>query len=106
MAPFDLVSYGAGLTRISATKFVVASFLGMLPLTYVYNAAGALVLANRWIGWVGGGAMLILFFLLPYWIERYDLLSMKQFFRHDPLSAAAPERSPLEPTHAEPPRAA
>ena len=83
IAPFDLLSYGAGLTRMSATRFAAASFLGMLPLTFVYNAAGDLVLSSRWVGWVGGGVMLVLFFLLPWWIERYDLFSMRQYFRHE-----------------------
>jgi uncharacterized membrane protein YdjX (TVP38/TMEM64 family) len=83
IAPFDLLSYGAGLTRMSASRFAAASFLGMLPLTFAYNAAGHLVLRSRWVGWAGGGLMLVLFFLLPYWIERYDLFSMRQCFRHD-----------------------
>lgn len=83
IAPFDLLSYGAGLTRMSASRFAAASFLGMLPLTFAYNAAGDLVLRSRWVGWVGGGLMLVLFFLLPWWIERYDLFSMRQYFRHD-----------------------
>ncbi len=91
IAPFDLVSYGAGLTKMSALKFAAASFVGMLPLTYVYNAAGALVFESRWIAWVGGGTMLVLFFLLPYWIERYDLFSMRKYFHH-PATAGADEK--------------
>jgi uncharacterized membrane protein YdjX (TVP38/TMEM64 family) len=79
---FDLLSYGAGLTRMSALKFAAASFLGMLPLTFLYNSAGDLMLGNRWVGWVGGGVMVALFFLLPYWIERYDLFSLRQHFSH------------------------
>lgn len=64
----------------------------MLPLTYVLNAAGALVFESRWIAWVGGGAMLVLFFLLPYWIERYDLFSMRKFFHHPEPAGADDER--------------
>jgi len=79
---FDLVSYSAGLTRMSAVKFAVASFLGMLPLTFLYNSVGDLVLRNRWVGWAGGGVMVVLFFLFPYWIERYDLFSMRRYFHH------------------------
>lgn len=82
LAPFDLVSYGAGLTRMSALKFAAANFFGMLPLTFVYSVSGDLVLRNRWIGWVGGAIMLALFFLLPWWIERYDLFSMRRLFQH------------------------
>jgi len=32
---FDIVSYGAGFTSMSLRKFTVATFLGMLPLTFV-----------------------------------------------------------------------
>ncbi|MFN7943103.1 MAG: TVP38/TMEM64 family protein [Thermoanaerobaculia bacterium] len=95
IAPFDLLSYGAGLTRMSASKFAAASFLGMLPLTFAYNTAGDLVLSSRWVGWVGGGLMLVLFFLLPWWIERYDLFSMRQYFRHE-----KPATSPAAGRHA------
>lgn len=98
IAPFDLVSYGAGLTRMSAPRFAVASFLGMIPLTYVYNAAGEIVLADRRIAWVAGAALTALLFLLPWWIERYDPFSMRRYFRHDepetpqedPATAKAP----------------
>jgi uncharacterized membrane protein YdjX (TVP38/TMEM64 family) len=80
---FDLISYSAGLTRMSAVKFAVASFLGMLPLTFVYNSAGHLVLSSRWIGWVGGGVMAALFFLLPVLIERNNLFSLRKYFTHE-----------------------
>jgi uncharacterized membrane protein YdjX (TVP38/TMEM64 family) len=36
---FDVVSYGAGLTKISLRKFAVATFVGMLPPTLVYVCA-------------------------------------------------------------------
>lgn len=83
IAPFDLVSYGAGLTRMSALRFAAASFLGMIPLTYVYNAAGDIILADRRLAWVAGAALTALFFLLPWWIERYDPFAMRRYFRHD-----------------------
>lgn len=90
LAPFDLVSYGAGLTRMSAWKFAAANFLGMLPLTFVYSVSGGFLLRSRWLGWVGGGVMLVLFFLLPWWIERYDLFSMRRFFQHPEPPDAGP----------------
>lgn len=85
--PFDLVSYAAGLTRMSAWKFAAANLVGMLPLTFAYSAVGEVVFGNRWVGWAAGGVMLALFFLLPWAIERYDLFSMRKLFQH----AEAPE---------------
>ncbi len=80
---FDLVSYGAGLTRMSLGKFAVASFLGMLPLTFLYTSYGALMFENRAVTWIGGVVMVVLFFLVPLCIERYDLFSMRRHFAHE-----------------------
>jgi uncharacterized membrane protein YdjX (TVP38/TMEM64 family) len=41
LLPFNLLNYSFGLTRIATWKFVVASWLGMLPGTIVYVGAGA-----------------------------------------------------------------
>ena len=79
---FDLVSYGAGLTAMSPWKFGVATFLGMLPLTFLYTAYGSVILANCIVTWVGGLGMVPLFFLLPRWIERYGLMSIGRYFQH------------------------
>lgn len=91
LVSFDLISYSAGLTRMSMWKFAVASFLGMLPLTFLYASAGHLVLGSRWLGWVGGGVMVLLFFLLPTLIERHNLFSLRRYFTHDdpPMPPAA-----------------
>lgn len=39
---FDVVSYGAGLTRMSFAGFLVATALGMLPATILYSYLGHL----------------------------------------------------------------
>jgi uncharacterized membrane protein YdjX (TVP38/TMEM64 family) len=79
---FDLVSYGAGLTKMSLWKFAVATFFGMLPLTFLYTSFGSVLLLNRWISLAGGLVMVGLFFLLPRWIERHDIFSLGRHFRH------------------------
>ncbi len=43
VVPHSLVSYAAGLTSISFTRFLVASFIGFLPLSAAYAYAGAVV---------------------------------------------------------------
>jgi cbb3-type cytochrome oxidase subunit 1 len=40
------------------------------------------VLGSRWIGWVGGGVMAALFFLIPVLIERHNLFSLRKYFTH------------------------
>lgn len=80
---FKVVSYGAGLTMMSLKAFSLATFLGMLPMTFAYNYYGAAILAS------GRGTVLILglllvFFLFwfPRLVERYDLFSMRTLLQH------------------------
>lgn len=67
---FDMVSYGAGLTKMSLSWFSLATFLGMLPLTFVYNNFGAALVVDGRPAVVVGTVM-VLFFLMPVWVERY-----------------------------------
>lgn len=83
LVSFDVVSYGAGLTKMSLSKFSVATFLGMLPLTFIYNYSGSTLTFGKSLPIILGGIMVILFFLLPRWIEKYDLFSMRKLFQHD-----------------------
>ncbi|MCG8587923.1 MAG: TVP38/TMEM64 family protein [Proteobacteria bacterium] len=86
---FDVVSYGAGLTNLSLLGFATATALGTLPLTFVYVAFGGALLAEGPLVWGLGLALVVLFFLLPGWIERHDFLGLAKVFRHD--TDAAPE---------------
>jgi len=80
---FDIVSYGAGLTKMSLKKFILATFLGMLPLTFVYNYFGVVLVAGGGLSLVLGLVIVFLLFLFPIWIERYDLFSLRRFFQHE-----------------------
>lgn len=40
--PFNVVNYALGLTEISLSRYVVASFVGMIPGTWLYAYAGSL----------------------------------------------------------------
>lgn len=82
LVSFDVVSYGAGLTKMSLSKFSVATFLGMLPLTFVYNYSGSTLTFGKSLPVILGGIMVLLFFMLPRWIEKYDLFSMRKLFQH------------------------
>ena len=79
---FDLVSYGAGLTGMSLWKFATATFLGMLPLTFLYNYFGHVFMVHRAVTVLGGAAVVALFFLVPRWIERRNLFSLRHLFEH------------------------
>ena len=79
---FDVVSYGAGLTKMSLRAFILASFFGMLPLTFIYNQFGAGLVMNQALAVSLGILMVVLMFIIPKLIERYNLFSLQQYFRH------------------------
>ena len=66
---FDIVSYGAGLTKMSLKKFSIATCLGMMPLTFLYNYSGSILVFGKGLTFVLGIVMVALFFLLPKWME-------------------------------------
>lgn len=67
---FDIISYGSGLTKMSLRKFTIATILGMIPLTFIYNYSGAILVFGKGLTFVLGIIMVALFFIIPGWIER------------------------------------
>ncbi len=80
---FDLISYGAGLTKMSLRNFALATFIGQLPLTFVYVSSGAFLASGRLVVVIGGALAVVLFLALPRWIEKYDLFGMRRLFQHE-----------------------
>jgi uncharacterized membrane protein YdjX (TVP38/TMEM64 family) len=66
---FDVISYGAGLTKMSLKKFTVATFFGMIPLTFIYNYSGSVLVFGRGVTFSLGIIMVALFFIIPKWLE-------------------------------------
>ncbi len=60
VVPFDPVSYAAGLTPISWTRFLIATGLGQLPATLAYSYAGATLAAEGLWVLIGGIAAVLL----------------------------------------------
>ncbi len=90
---FDIVSYGAGLTKMSLRSFSLATFLGMLPLTFLYNYFGSALVVGRGLALVLGLVMVLFFFVFPRLIERYDFLSLRRFFQHSEDDQAPCEKN-------------
>jgi len=79
---FDMISYGAGLTKVSARSFFLANFLGMIPLTLAYTSLGKYVTIKLWLAIPLGVVMVALFFAIPYWLEKHDPFGVSKLFRH------------------------
>jgi uncharacterized membrane protein YdjX (TVP38/TMEM64 family) len=78
----DIVSYGAGLTKMSIKRFALATFLGLMPLAFFYNYFGSVLVVRKGFTITLGIVLVVLFFLIPKWIERHDIFSLRSNFRH------------------------
>jgi uncharacterized membrane protein YdjX (TVP38/TMEM64 family) len=83
---------------ISLRRFSLATLFGMIPVTFAYNYFGSVwVLAPiKGMTIAGGLVMVVLFFLMPYWIEKRNIFSLREIFphlkeRHEPASEKAGE---------------
>jgi len=79
---FDIISYGAGLTNMSFIPFIAATFIGMIPLTFIYTYFGSIIDLKNWISIIIGIIFVALFFLLPVLIEKYNIFSLKKYLSH------------------------
>jgi uncharacterized membrane protein YdjX (TVP38/TMEM64 family)/SAM-dependent methyltransferase len=85
---FDVVSYGAGLTAMSVKAFALSTFLGMIPLTFVYNYFGSVLVLSSWVGILVAGVLVVSFFLIPRFVETHDLFGLRGYFPHVDSSGA------------------
>jgi uncharacterized membrane protein YdjX (TVP38/TMEM64 family) len=67
---FDVVSYGAGLTAIRLRTFALATFLGMLPPTFLLVYSGREVLMAGSTGKVVAAAIMAALLLSPLIVRR------------------------------------
>jgi uncharacterized membrane protein YdjX (TVP38/TMEM64 family) len=78
-----MVSYGSGLTMMSLRPFSLATFLGMLPLTFAYNYFGAAILtASRGTVLMMGALLVLFLFWFPRLVEQYDVFSLRTKLEH------------------------
>jgi len=70
---FDVVSYGAGLTRMSLRSFTMATLLGSLPMTFIYHSFGSILKVSSTTALVLGLLIVAILFALPYLADRWDI---------------------------------
>lgn len=68
---FDIVSYGAGLTKMSLKAFALATLVGMAPPTFAFTYLGSAVVTVQWPFILAGGLLVLLFLLLPKWMMTH-----------------------------------
>jgi len=70
---FDVVSYGAGLTRMSLRNFALATLLGSIPMTFIYHSFGSVLKVSITTGLILGLVIVAILFALPYLADRWDI---------------------------------
>ena len=70
---FDVVSYGAGLTRMPLRSFVLATLLGSLPMTFIYHSFGSIIAVSSTTALILGLLIVAILFALPYLADRWDI---------------------------------
>ncbi len=68
---FDIVSYGAGLTKMSLKAFALATLVGMAPPTFALTYLGSAVVTVQWPLILAGGLLVGVFLFLPKWIMNH-----------------------------------
>ena len=62
---FDIVSYGAGLTKMCLRAFALATFVGMVPPTFALTYLGRAVVTVQWPFILAGGLLVVVYLFLP-----------------------------------------
>lgn len=68
---FDIVSYGAGLTKISLKTFALATLFGMAPPTFAFAYLGSSAVSAQWPLIAGGVVMVAFFLAMPKILTKY-----------------------------------
>lgn len=79
--PYDLVSYGAGISGMSFPIYAIACLLGVIPCIFFLTYMGAALTG----GLVLGAGLAVLFVmmlvLLPWGVKRYNWLGLRDIIR-------------------------
>ena len=70
LIPFDVISYGAGLSKIRYRDFIVATFLGIIPGVWVYSNLGDKSGNLFSIEFLEAVAILIMLIIISYFIKK------------------------------------
>jgi len=78
---FDLISYAAGIAGLSLPKYALATFLGMIPSTFLLTYMGGALSVGTPLGMAISVIFLIVIIVLPWLIRRYNWLGMRDIMR-------------------------
>lgn len=74
---FDIISYGAGLTNIKTRTFLIATFFGMIPMTFLFSYLGKFAIIDQKLGIFLSLFIIFMFLASPYLIKRFNIFGLK-----------------------------
>ena len=98
--PSEVMSYGAGLTKISLKNFALATMFGMAPPTFALTYLGSSVVSVQWPLIAAGAAMVLFFLAMPKLLTKYRTSAFARLFLGPPpaqvMIASARRDIPLQ----------
>ncbi|MBW4464818.1 MAG: TVP38/TMEM64 family protein [Pegethrix bostrychoides GSE-TBD4-15B] len=79
--PYDLVSYGAGISGMSFPIYAVACFMGVIPCIFFLTCMGAAMTGGMGLGIALVAVFGLLLLLLPIGIKRYNWWGLRDVIR-------------------------
>jgi uncharacterized membrane protein YdjX (TVP38/TMEM64 family) len=76
---FDIISYGAGLTNIKLRNFALATFVGMIPMTYVFAKFGTVLMVGNLTSILLTVALISAMFIVPWLLKRHNLFKLDKY---------------------------
>jgi uncharacterized membrane protein YdjX (TVP38/TMEM64 family) len=80
LMPFDIISYAAGVSGLSAGTYAVATFFGMIPSTLLLTYLGSSLTVDMGGGLVISGIATVALLFLPWLINRYNWFNLRGSF--------------------------
>jgi uncharacterized membrane protein YdjX (TVP38/TMEM64 family) len=68
--PFDLISYGAGVSKVSFSAFLFGTLLGIIPGTFAYNFLGSSFLQEKTSYIIIAAVVFVLVTLIPFFLKK------------------------------------
>lgn len=79
--PYDLVSYGAGISGMSFPIYATACLLGIVPCIFFLTYMGAALTGGIVLGIGLAIAFVLMLVILPWGVKRYNWLGLRDIIR-------------------------
>lgn len=81
--PYDLISYGAGISGLSLPVFAIANLLGLIPNTLLLTHMGSAFTIGMPIAITLAVVFLLMLAILPWGVKRHNWLGLRDVIRLD-----------------------